>query len=243
MLDFLSVQEPFDISDVYPWRLSRGLSYIRHPLIILEKEDGIYIGWGLRHLFESFEYIVRTSLNGRMQARYQSKKMQQWIGNQNKSSGELFTREIANKLSEYPRFIVDMNVIKIGSIRIGFPGPILGDVDVLLIVPRKKKIILIECKDFAIARTPIEMKREIEGLVFGTEDKPSTVTKHQRRMNWITENINLVFDVFDLSPKGRWEVSSIIVVSNELISPYYHSSPMPIMSKLTFIEDFIPTLL
>ncbi len=88
--DFLKPEMPFQKTDVFPWRLSRGLSYIRRPLIkMLENEDYV-IYFGIRHLFESLDYILQMVITGRLQSKYHSKEMQSFLGEVHRQDGERF---------------------------------------------------------------------------------------------------------------------------------------------------------
>jgi len=43
-------------------------------------------------------------------------------------------------------------------------------------------------KDLEFARTPYELKSELEELFIGTDDRKSTIIKHQLRTDWIISN-------------------------------------------------------
>ncbi len=241
--DFLAPELPFRSADVYPWRFSRSLSYMRKPLMEVHEQGLVFICWGARQLFESFEYIMAATLNGRLQPYYYSDQMKAWQGKLSFQDGEDFVTDVVQIVSKIPALIFKTKVRKIGSKRIALIGNELGDIDMLLIAPKRKRIILIECKNLSIARTPYEMKRELENLFLGTQNRLSTVVKHRRRQEWIKENLNLVFEQFDLSPRGRWKVDALLLVNNDLITTYFHKSPMPVLSLLKFEEDFLPTIL
>jgi len=131
--------------------------------------------------------------------------------------------------------IADDHVKKINKNRIGHPGDFLGDIDILLINPSKKDVYVIECKDFLVAKTPYEMHREIEELVIGEK---STVRKHSKRSAWVEDHLNSVLQAYGCSPRGIWKAHPLIVVSHELMSPYFKASSIPIVSQLSLSKMF-----
>jgi hypothetical protein len=233
--DFLSPPNPFHGTDVYPWRFSRSLSYIRRPLIVSCEGDDQYVYWGLRHLFESSEYILDKTNNGNLKTYYNSPEMRSWIGIQKSNAGKVFVDDIMGSLSAVPDLIADDHVKKINKDRIGHPGDFLGDIDILLINPSKKDVYVIECKDFLVAKTPYEMHREIEELVIGEK---STVRKHSKRSAWVEGHLNSVLQAYGCSPLGIWKAHPLIVVSHELMSPYFKTSSIPIVSQLSLSKMF-----
>jgi len=240
--EFLSVSSEYSKSDVFPWRLSRGLSYMRRPLLMTEEQGQTYICWGVRHLFDSFEYILRSSRSGQLQPRYSSTSMQKWLGSKHKKDGIEFNAKVADSVKILPNTIVRSQVKKFGSTRLSSTGNELGDIDVLLIMPTIKTITLIECKNLLIARTPSEMKRELDELFVDAATHTSTVTKHKRREKWVRDNLEHVLSVYGFDIRGQWKVSSLLVVSDELITPYFYKPLIPVISFLRFVEDYLPDL-
>jgi hypothetical protein len=242
--DFMKIPVGYQKSDVFPWRLSRGLSYMRRPLINVIKEDGDqYICWGTRHLFDSFSYILQMSTSGRLQTKYRSPKMKKWIGISHKEEGAEFNVKVAETTKKYlPDAITRFQVKKFGSVRLELSGKELGDIDVFLLLPRIKTIVLIECKNLLIARTPFEMRSELDELFVDKESNVATTTKHKRREKWVRDNLELVLSAYNIPRKGMWKIESLVVVSDELITPYFHQTEIPVYSFLRFREDYLPKL-
>ncbi len=96
--------------------------------------------------------------------------------------------------------------------------------------PARRLIILIECKDLAVARTPDEMQYEYQRLFVDNAHKASVVTKQERRAQWFRMHLNTVLAWLGLETEGQWRVEPLIVVDVELITPYMHQSTMPILS-------------
>jgi hypothetical protein len=238
--DFLRPSLPFTKADIYPWRMGRGLSYIRRPLLEVKKGNEIFICWGFRHLFASYDYLLDATLSGRLQDRYKSKQMQKYLGKIHILDGKEFCHQVFTDVAQLPCVEVDEEVEKINKIKIGSPGNALGDIDVLAILPALRKILAIECKNLEVARNPIEMSRELESLFIGNEHVPSTVVKHQRRVEWLKINLELVLQSYGIFDNRDWTIEPILVVSNEMITPYFHKSPIPVYSYVRFLAECLP---
>jgi hypothetical protein len=216
---------------------------MRRPLINVIKEGNEqYISWGARHLFDSFSYILQMSTSGRLQTKYKSPGMKKWIGVSHKEDGMEFNAKVAEVTKYLPESIVKIQVKKFGSTRLELFGKELGDIDVFLLLPKIKTIVLIECKNILIARTPFEMLSELNELFVDSENNTATVTKHKRREKWVKDNLDFVLSVHNISRKGIWKVESLLVVSDELITPYFYKTTIPVYSFLRFREDYLPRL-
>ena len=119
---------------------------------------------------------------------------------------------------------------KIGSLRLKGPKGDLGDIDTLVVDRVAKRIKPVECKDLARARAPHEMANEIANLFLGQNGKASFVEKHQRRVDWLREHIGEVLDWLQLSRDGDWQVEPLIVVDQELMTPYLYASPIRVIA-------------
>jgi hypothetical protein len=237
---FLEVPAGFQRADVYPWRMNRELSYMRRPLLIVTRGDQVSVCWGVRHLFDAFSYIAYGSIGGRLKPSYASSLMQKWLGKKHNQDGKEFTDQVRRASSNIPGALVRSEVKKFGPVRLGYPGDDLGDIDVILVLPEKKFILLVECKNLVIARTPIEMKRELEELFVDIERASSAVTKVVRRQQWIQRNLDIVLSYFKLELGGRWKIDSLLVTSDELLTPYFYRPSIDVVSYLRFIEDYLP---
>jgi hypothetical protein len=240
--NFLEVPPGLSKTDVYPWRMSRELSYARRPIMELKTDDQIYFCWGKRHLYDAFTYIVYGSFGGWLKPYYTSESMQKWLGKKHNEDGKEFTNKVKQISENINGSIIRSEVKKFGAIRLGHPGNDLGDIDVLIVLPRIKSIILIECKNLLVARTPIEMKRELESLFIDTNKSLSTISKVVKRQKWVHDNLKIVLSSLNIDQRGKWEVNSLIVTSDELVSPYFFESSLEVISYLRYIEDYLPTI-
>ncbi|WHY77807.1 hypothetical protein QNH20_01095 [Neobacillus sp. WH10] len=214
--NFLKAPKGFRKEDMLPWKFNRELSYLRRPFIL--QNDMVY--WSNRHLFYCGQHLIDLCVGGRLKAK--SEKMKNLISKYQNIRGEKFNNIVEGLFSSYDFLITRGQVKKFGGKRIEGDKGDLGDIDVLVINPRTKSIFLLECKDLSIARNPYEIHHELNNLFVGTAKKPSIVQKHSKRTMWIKENIDLVLANFSLSTKGKWIVKPLIVIDEEMISPYLY---------------------
>jgi hypothetical protein len=116
----------------------------------------------------------------------------------------------------------------------------LGDIDVLAADADRRRILVIECKDFATARTPYEMANEMTDLFTGKKGKKSTVEKHCARARWVRENLDEVLSFLKVSGK-KWDVIPLIVADQPLVATYLRSLPILVVS-LEELRQFWPTI-
>ena len=216
--DFLKPPKPFAPYDVYPWRFNRELSFTRRP-IIQHNDDLI---WGNRQLQHMWRYVFDLITEGKYKAR--KEKLTQLIGKISNKRGNDFNSVVYQKLSEIPDLIVQKNVTKINGKKItSETGNVLGDIDVLYVIPSRRKIVVGEVKDFSFAKNPYEMDREYK-RIFVDDKKPCFITKHKRRVAWVEDHLEDVIKHFDLK-RGKWTVRSAMFVSEEIISNlYFHKN-------------------
>lgn len=229
--NFLNPDAPFRGEDVYPWRFNRALSYLRRPFLIRRSGDAqtpvTEVLWGIRHLNSFWKNITTLCRKGRLKAR--TPEMIKLMGEFNRQRGEKFNDSVADVFAQNPRLIVRKRVKKIGSLKLQGSRGDLGDIDVLVAVQRRRRLIPVECKDLALARTPYEMAGEIANLFHGTGGKKSIVELHGQRVQWIHEHLTAVLDWLGVNDGRRWKVEPLIVVDRELFTPYLQSSPIPIV--------------
>lgn len=228
--DFLNPPSPYRREDTYPWRYNRLLSYVRRPFVYRKHGDTIEILWGNRHLYKAAFYLIHICLAGRLQA--QSIEMLQLMGTILHKQGEVFNDQVADMLMQNLDLIVLRRVKKVGKLRVP------GDIDVLVADPKRRRLGIIECKDFVAAHTPYEMDSELKKFFQGDNGKKSAIKKVEERVAWVHEHVEEVLTWLQLDGTGkasRWRVEPLIVVSQELFTPYLRRSSIPVMSfdKLT----------
>jgi len=237
--EFLSPPKPFLKTDVYPWRMSRGLSYIRRPLLIMINNGQKNVCWGVRHLFASTDYLLKAVVSGRLQDRYGSKAMQDFIGKNSTQKGEEFNQRVFDACAIVPGALSRKKVKSINGKRIGYPNNDLGDIDVMAFFPNKRIIAVIECKDLEVARNAIEISHELEALFTGNSKKEATVKKHNKRSEWIKENLPSVLGSVGIHDNKKWKVEPILVVSTEMMTSAFHKSTIPVFQVDRFISEYL----
>lgn len=236
--NFMEPPTPYRKTDVYPWRMSRGLSYLRRPLVIVEINKQSVVCWGVRHLFSAFEYLLNATLSGRLQDYYKSLEMQQYLGRIHTEEGKKFNQHVCSLFKQIPEAVVEQQVKKIGSNRVGDLQD-LGDIDVLAILTRHKTIFVVECKALEIARNSVEMSWEAEEL-FNTAKPGSTASKHLMRTAWIQKNLGSVLSQFTIPQRGKWSVKALLITSESMITPQFYSPAFQVMSINQFCNEFLP---
>ncbi|RFB12716.1 hypothetical protein DZB84_18370 [Bacillus sp. HNG] len=230
---FLSPPDSFRKEDIFPWKFNRELSYLRRPFII----NGDNVLWSNRHLYYCGRHLIDLCLGGRLKAK--SEKMKRLISKYQNINGERFNDLIESLFIPFDFVITKGRVKKFGNKKIeGVKGD-LGDIDVLVINPKKKVIYVIECKDLSVARNPYEINYELNNMFIGTKKKPSIMEKHLKRTDWIRTNIKLVLNTFGINLKGKWNVKPLIVLDEEMVSPYLYKDKkgIKVMSYNKLIEE------
>jgi len=231
-MDFFELS-PYRKDDIYPWRFNRSLSYIRRPFIIRDCCGEDEVLWGIRHLYDAGHNLLALITSGRLKAK--SAEMKAVLSEINDRRGASFNDNVFDLFERGSNLIVRKNIKKLGKTHIrDSKGLDLGDIDVLVINPKKRLVEVVECKDLALARTPNEMRNELERLFEGSRHR-SIVERHHRRTEWVRlhlKEILLWLEIKSETPK-KWKVKPLIVVDIELITPYLRKSKIDIIS---FIE-------
>jgi hypothetical protein len=171
--------------------------------------------------------ILNLVFKGRLKAR--SSAMKNFISHVRSERSEEFNDEVAELFKQTESCIVRMRVKKIGSRPIeDVKGQPLGDIDVLAVYPRKRKILAVETKDFEMARTPFEFSNEADKLFSGNK---SAVALHQRRIDWLQRHAKEVYEwLCPEQARGTWRVEGLIVISRRLATPYLQRIPMKVVA-------------
>ena len=199
------------------------------------------MSWGRRHLSVAGQSLVNLVVSGRLKT-WRTQSMKRAITKFRGRESEGFNDSVARLFESYDFVHVQKRLRKIKTIRIGGSTD-LGDIDVLAADALTGSVLLLECKDLEIARTPKELAGELAKLFVGTERSDSVVKKHQRRADWIRRNLDLVIEFLLLDPNRTWTVQAAVVVDEELFSPHMYKSPLSVWSyhrlKTEFIEGWV----
>jgi len=206
--------EPYDF---FPWRFNRKYSYVRRPLLKIDIEGVLYYKIGLRHLKIAVDNFTALLRNNRLVNKLKNQKLKKILSEFASFSNIDFVKRVKGIFENHSTCLVYENVRKIGKNRIiAENGNDLGDIDVLVIDGKLNEILLIECKDLLLSRTPYEMYGELKKIF--TSDN-SQMKKHLLRLEWVIKNIDLLKRNFNLDNKYNWKVKAYFVSSVPLFSP------------------------
>ena len=232
----------FEKSDIWPWRFNRRLSFNRRPIIQTDKD----IIWGNRQLYHCLLFTLDLINQGKFKSKNKG-ALSVLIGKISNRRGDYFNDTVYEKLKKFDSIIVDKKVSKLNGQKIlGEDKNQIGDIDVLLIIPKKKKIIVAELKDFSFSKTPYEMYQEYNKMFCDKGEKLCYYSKHSRRVEWIKSHINDVVSHYKLTG-DKWKVNDVLILSEPFPSnEYYHRNKKILlyaikysMRQYTYQEDII----
>ena len=226
--------------EVYPWRFNRAWSYLRRPLVCTGYDAGSATLWGNRHLTHAVRYLVHLCLGGQFKAK--SPWLRRVIGRRRKQEARAFEESVADIIAATTGVPAKVRLKKVGKRRIILEGQELGDIDVLAAIVGVRVLLSIECKDLALARTPTEIRHQLDELVYGSAGKPSAIKKHLARTQWIESHLDeVLMECFGIRRETEWNVKPALVSDSELYAPHITMIPFPVWSIETLrkmsVED------
>lgn len=228
--------------DIWPWRQNRRLSYLRRPLIQGPASDqDTMIFWGPRHVDEVLRNLFGLVYTGRYKLQPgSSEEMQTLICSLREKAGADFVSEVKDWIEQHSNWICHREV-KIGPGETLKAAEDIGDVDVLCMGVGHQRILSIECKNVNFARNPRKIRNELERFLGDEDPSDSWIARHQKRHQWLAENLALVQAAFDLA-EIPLQVKSLVLTSEEIPSAYVRQMPLPVMSFSHLRREGIPVL-
>lgn len=215
--DFFVPPENFEPNDVKPWKFNRRLSFSRRPIIFTEGD----IIWGNRQLYHCLRFTTDLICNGKLKAK--SEKLKKLIGKISDKRGNDFNDAVFKRINDLNCFDVYEKVKRINGKKImSEEKKDLGDIDVLIINKKKKKIIVSEVKDFSFSKTPFEMQQQYIKVFQDDGKKLCYMSKHKKRVSWIEKHIDDVIEHYNLG-KGKWKVVNVLIVSEPITSKEFYN--------------------
>jgi hypothetical protein len=220
---FLIPPPGFRKEDTYPWRVDRKYSHRYRPLVMRPRQGGVDVVFGARHIMNAWRYLVLQLLSDRYHAA--TPELKSAMGGLTKERGALFNRNVARLIRERKDLEVREQVkkLKIEGRTLWPPG----DIDVLVVDRRRKRLIALQCKNTEPAHDSHAHAYELKDLV---EGEKSIVAKHRAQAAWIRSNMNDVLSALRIETAGRWRVDAAIVTSEQLPGPYLQRIGMAVVS-------------
>jgi hypothetical protein len=190
------------------------------------RDDTVEVVWGLRHLYTAQRHLVDLILSGRLEPH--SDEMRRLRADILQRRGRAFNDAVLEVVAAESRLVARARVSTIG--RLDGLARHLGDVDVLVADPCAKVLWAIECKAFSPARIPHEIQGELHKLLVGRGGKRSAAERHARRTAYLGAHLSEVLASLGLGGSEGWAVKALIVVDQELATPYLRHSPVPVVS-------------
>lgn len=221
---FLTPPRGYEKPDLWPWRFNRALSYLRKPFVRLPSDDVCFTPG---HLGQCLPNLLHLCTSGKLKAR--SHEMKRTSGYFTNAESRAFVEQVADTL-RMQGFAVRTHAKKFERLSLrGVDGKDLGDVDVLAVDAAKRRILVLECKDFELDRVPHEASDDLRVLFVDSPTSLSAQTKHLRRVDWISANAAAVASaVTGRHSAGEWKIIGAIVLSVALTSALLRKARLPI---------------
>ena len=204
-----------------PWRHRRRRSLLRCPLVRLDDGRLLWTAAPARAALVDLQHRVR-----RQQLAAETPALQQALG------------QYANWVNA--RFAESVEIVLRCDLRLrarrlrALPGAPheLGDVDVLVVAPSIRVMVLVEAKANAPAQTPHELRRELPRLRQGTSGRRTDLDHVMRRERHAREQLTAVLAAAGVAvdDAGDWSVGSVFVYEREMWGPRLEPSPVPAVS-------------
>lgn len=219
--------------DLYPWRFNRRLSYVRRPIIrYLNNDNKTMLAFGIRQIQISFDNLIGIISTGRIQNEVETNELKSILGKLAEPLGKYFNDKVAEVFNNSTRFISKKNVEKFGYLKIeNSKKEPLGDIDIFVIDRKSSKVLLIECKDLLVSKTPYEMMLEMKKVY---EGEKSHMKMFQKRITWVKDNFSEITKFYKLSPNRKWKIKSYFVVNEPLFGSHLRSYEN--ITTLTYLE-------
>jgi len=115
----------------------------------------------------------------------------------------------------------------------------LGDIDVLVADPIRKRLWAIECKDLSGALSTAEVAREMTEHF--REVGNTSVSKHSERVEWLAARPELALAELGFDDASGWQLSGLIVTDRPAIAPFIDDVPFEVVA-VDDLEDFLTSV-
>ena len=209
--------EGCDNFDISPWRFNRRLSFLRRPMILMEKTisgQPIFY-WGFRSALMTKRYVYDTLRSGRLRVSDDS-RVSKVMGKLANERGDSLVDKVSTIIKK-SGFTMDTEVTIAPKGKFKNIDDI-GDVDCLVIDDVSKTLFSLECKAMAPSRNMKEMVEELTKLM-GSESERGWIDKHLRRDEWLKNNIAVVGARYGIN-LGGYAIKSVFVTREQMLAPH-----------------------
>lgn len=215
--------------EYYPWRYGRKHSYLRRPLIKSEKGGTCYYTYGMRQIYDSYDYLNDTLFEGRLVG--EGKQLDALRGAIEEVNGAHFRNMVKDWFKNNTSFFVSDFEVEISPKGHLASEENLGDIDVFL-YDNVSTIYSIECKKTVQARIMHEMKSEMDKYL-GQDLQSGKIKKHIKRDTWLKANTYAIQKFLNVDV--NLNIKSLVITSEIIPLPYLRGSKLP-LKFLSFPE-------
>jgi hypothetical protein len=226
----------FKNKDWYPWRFGRALSLVARPLIKLEDGDNPrYIISGL--IAKGTTYTIARYYNADIETSdCHSSEMRRWIDNEKARLSHEFVNKVSNSMRAFG-YQTEIEIL-VSALLNEKTDKNYGDIDVLAWKPNQGKVelLVIECKDLKVAKTPNEIAEQLNhfsGQLLPNGDRDELL-KHMDRCAFLNKKTQRIAQMLNL---GEHTINiKSIVCFNAPVPTQYMSRRFPEAAFLTIEE-------
>lgn len=226
----LSFFPMFREHDTFPSRYKRKLGLMYRPMCVFHSNGKDKITFSYRGFIQSQYNLLENIRNSNYSSL--STVMGQYIGKLNQTRGRNFETGVYDLYKEIPELMCYRSAQIGPKERLQNKNGALGDIDIMLIDNKKKKILLVEAKNYNECKTPYEAVVYEKKML----DDMKMVVKRDK---WAKGNKQL-FESYAKSETSDYQVSSIMLTFNLCPVKFFcdnYKTPLPIVWIRDVIED------
>ena len=216
------------VSEKLLQRYNRSVQLSSRPWVLYE--DKIF--YSTKSIYVSCQVLLERIDAGTI--KHNSSLMRNYIGKISEKKGHLFTQNLGKYFKSLEEEDIKVNM----EVQICPGKPLcaeenLGDIDVLLIDSKRKKIVCIEAKDYYCARTMYDM---ISQNIKIEKALPKVI----RRDEWCQENRDL-FKFYSKDIDESYDVKTVFLTYEEPTYKYFKHSveyPITMLSAFDIVKDY-----
>lgn len=226
----LSCFSMFGEYDTFPCRYKRKLGLIYRPICILDSKGKNKVSFSYRGFIQSQYNLLNNIRNSNYSSL--STVMGKYIGQLNNKRGKNFETGVYELYNNQPSIICHRSAQIGPKDRLYNKDGALGDIDIMLIDNEKKRILLVEVKNYNECKTPYE-------AVVYEKKMLNDMVKVVKRDKWARDNKDL-FEYYTRVKTNDFQVASIMLTFNLCPVKFFcenYKSQLPIVWIRDVIEN------